>query len=58
MTRVSAECVLKGSQCFLCAAAYGGFLVSHLPKARSDVSEFPTAGEIEQMHVSSTATGR
>ena len=57
MTKVSAECVLKGSQCFLFAAAYGGcFALSSSFKGGTGGNKFLTAGKIEQIWINSTTT--
>lgn len=56
MTKVSVEWVLKGSQCFLFAAAYCGcFVLSSFCNGRS---KFPTFEEIEEIWVSSTTMRR
>lgn len=59
MTKVSAECVVKGSQCFLFAPAYGGcFVLLSLFKGGTGENKFPTAGKIEQIWINSTTTRR
>lgn len=59
MSKVSAECVLKGSQCLLFAAPYGGcFDLSSSFKGGTGGNKFPTAGKTEQICRSSLPTRR
>lgn len=58
MTKVSAECVLNGSLCFLFAAYGGCFALSSSFKGGTGENKFPTAGKIEQIWINSTTTRR